>query len=135
MAEAKSQGKVRMEGKDYVVQEGDVLVEVSHSSVNYKDGLAITGKAPVVRRFPLVPGIGGPIQSLIGTVADVAWNLTAHADQKAASDRTYLTSWAVAGHLMIAKRVIGGEAFVTYLKSVNSGGDPVTLSFGRGLSR
>jgi hypothetical protein len=36
------------------------------------------------RLLPLVPGIGGPIQSLIGTVADVAWNLTAHADQKAA---------------------------------------------------
>jgi hypothetical protein len=36
------------------------------------------------RLLPLVPGIGGPIQSLIGTIADVAWNLTAHADQKAA---------------------------------------------------
>ena len=37
--------------------EGDVTVAVSHSTVNYKDGLAITGKSPVVRRFPMIPGI------------------------------------------------------------------------------
>ena len=37
--------------------EGDVTVDVSHSSVNYKDGLAITGKAPIIRKFPLIPGI------------------------------------------------------------------------------
>jgi acrylyl-CoA reductase (NADPH) len=37
--------------------EGDVLVEVSHSSVNYKDGLAVTGKGPIIRKFPLIPGI------------------------------------------------------------------------------
>src|SRR3954451_14058044 len=37
--------------------EGDVLLRVTHSTVNYKDGLAVTGKAPVVRRFPMVPGI------------------------------------------------------------------------------
>ena len=37
--------------------EGDVSVAVSHSTLNYKDALAITGKAPVVRHFPLVPGI------------------------------------------------------------------------------
>ncbi|KAI93707.1 NADPH:quinone dehydrogenase [Rhodomicrobium udaipurense JA643] len=36
---------------------GDVTVRVTHSTVNYKDGLAITGKAPVVRRWPMVPGI------------------------------------------------------------------------------
>jgi acrylyl-CoA reductase (NADPH) len=39
------------------LMEGDVTVAVSHSSINYKDGLAITGKAPVIRRFPLIPGI------------------------------------------------------------------------------
>jgi acrylyl-CoA reductase (NADPH) len=37
--------------------EGDVLIAVSHSSLNYKDGLAVTGKGKVVRRFPMVPGI------------------------------------------------------------------------------
>ena len=37
--------------------EGDVLVDVYYSTLNYKDGLAITGKSPVVRSFPMVPGI------------------------------------------------------------------------------
>jgi acrylyl-CoA reductase (NADPH) len=36
---------------------GEVRVEVAYSTVNYKDGLAITGRSPVVRRFPMVPGI------------------------------------------------------------------------------
>jgi acrylyl-CoA reductase (NADPH) len=36
---------------------GDVTVRVSHSTINYKDGLAVTGKSPVIRRFPMVPGI------------------------------------------------------------------------------
>ncbi len=36
---------------------GDVTVRVDYSTINYKDGLAITGKSPVVRSFPLVPGI------------------------------------------------------------------------------
>ena len=39
------------------LMEGDVVVRVSHSTVNYKDGLAITGKLPVVRRWPMIPGI------------------------------------------------------------------------------
>jgi acrylyl-CoA reductase (NADPH) len=38
---------------------GDVLVGVERSTVNYKDALAITGKAPVIRKFPMVPGIDG----------------------------------------------------------------------------
>lgn len=36
---------------------GDVTVRVDYSTINYKDGLAITGKAPVVRKYPMVPGI------------------------------------------------------------------------------
>jgi acrylyl-CoA reductase (NADPH) len=46
-----------------VLPEGDVSVNVSYSTINYKDALAITGKGPVVRRFPMVPGI-----DLVGTV-------------------------------------------------------------------
>ncbi len=42
---------------DSQLPEGDVTVRVSHSTLNYKDGLAITGKGPVVRKFPMVPGI------------------------------------------------------------------------------
>lgn len=48
---------------DAELMEGDVTVAVSHSTLNYKDGLALTGKAPVVRRFPMIPGI-----DLAGTV-------------------------------------------------------------------
>jgi len=36
---------------------GDVLVRVTHSTLNYKDGLALTGRSPVVRRWPMIPGI------------------------------------------------------------------------------
>ncbi len=39
------------------LMDGDVTVRVTHSTVNYKDGLAISGKSPVVRRFPMIPGI------------------------------------------------------------------------------
>lgn len=39
------------------LMDGDVTVRVTHSTVNYKDGLAMTGKSPVVRRFPMIPGI------------------------------------------------------------------------------
>jgi len=46
-----------------LLPEGDVTVNVSHSTINYKDALAITGKGPVVRKFPMVPGI-----DLVGTV-------------------------------------------------------------------
>ena len=42
---------------------GDVTVQIEYSTVNYKDGLALTGKAPVVRRFPMIAGI-----DLAGTV-------------------------------------------------------------------
>lgn len=42
---------------DKVLPDGDVTVRVSHSTLNYKDALAITGKAPVVRTFPMIPGI------------------------------------------------------------------------------
>jgi acrylyl-CoA reductase (NADPH) len=46
---------------------GDVTVAVSHSTVNYKDGLALTGRSPVVRKFPMIPGI-----DLAGTVEESA---------------------------------------------------------------
>lgn len=39
------------------LMEGDVTVQVEYSALNYKDGLAITGRLPVVRRFPMIPGI------------------------------------------------------------------------------
>lgn len=42
---------------DSELMDGDVTVKIAHSTVNYKDGLAITGKLPVVRKFPMIPGI------------------------------------------------------------------------------
>ena len=48
---------------DKDLMDGDVTIRFEWSTVNYKDGLAITGKAPVVRRFPMIPGI-----DLAGTV-------------------------------------------------------------------
>ena len=43
--------------EDSELMEGDVVVRVSHSTVNYKDGLALSGKSAVIRRFPMVLGI------------------------------------------------------------------------------
>lgn len=64
--------------------EGDVLVRVSHSTLNYKDGLAMTGKSPVVRKFPMVPGI-----DFVGTVEE-----SSHPDFKA-GDAVVLNGWGV----------------------------------------
>ena len=69
---------------DDVLPEGDVTVAVEWSTHNYQDGLAITGKAPVVRRFPMVPGI-----DFCGTVSassNPAWH---------AGDRVILNGWGV----------------------------------------
>ncbi|MDP5138528.1 oxidoreductase, partial [Rheinheimera baltica] len=52
---------------DAVLMDGDTLVNVAYSTLNYKDALAISGKAPVVRKFPLIPGI-----DLAGTVISCA---------------------------------------------------------------
>lgn len=68
--------------------EGDVTVRVSHSTLNYKDGLAITGKGPIVRQFPMVPGV-----DLAGTVED-----SSDPDFKP-GDQVLLNGWGVGeGH-------------------------------------
>jgi acrylyl-CoA reductase (NADPH) len=64
--------------------DGDVLVEIAHSSINYKDGLAITGKAPVVRSFPMVAGI-----DFAGTVKESA------SEQFKPGDQVILNGWGV----------------------------------------
>ncbi len=47
------------------LMDGDVTIKVSHSTLNYKDGLAITGKAPIIRRWPMIPGVdlAGAVES------------------------------------------------------------------------
>jgi acrylyl-CoA reductase (NADPH) len=66
------------------LMEGDVTVAVSHTTINYKDGLALTGKVPVIRRWPMIPGI-----DLAGTVV-----VSSHADFKA-GDEVVLNGWGV----------------------------------------
>ena len=68
--------------------EGDVLIQVDYSTLNYKDSLAITGASPVVRNFPMVPGI-----DFAGTVEH-----SDHADFKA-GDQVVLNGFGVGeGH-------------------------------------
>jgi acrylyl-CoA reductase (NADPH) len=79
--------------------EGDVLIDVAYSTLNFKDGLAITGASPVVRSFPMVPGI-----DLAGTVRE-----SSH-DAWKAGDKVVLNGWGVGeGHW-------GGLAQVARLK-------------------
>ena len=63
---------------------GDVTVRIDWSTINYKDGLAITGKSPVVRSFPMVPGI-----DFAGTVTE-----SGHSRWKA-GDRVILNGFGV----------------------------------------
>ncbi len=73
---------------DAALPDGDVTVRVAYSTLNYKDGLAITGKGPVVRKFPMVPGI-----DLAGTV-----DASTHAGI-AVGDKVVLNGWGVVeGH-------------------------------------
>src|ERR1700690_3120710 len=46
-----------VEMDDAELMDGDVTIRVTHSTVNYKDGLALSGKSPVIRRFPMVLGV------------------------------------------------------------------------------
>ncbi len=66
------------------LMEGDVTVRVEWSTLNYKDGLAVTGKAPVVRRFPMIAGI-----DFAGTVEQ-----SSHPRWKA-GDKVICTGWGL----------------------------------------
>src|SRR5216117_1309655 len=80
-------GAVRSEVKELStgdLPDGDVLVSIVYSSLNYKDGLAVTGKGRVIRRYPMVPGI-----DFAGTVEE-----SRSPDWKP-GDRVILTGWEV----------------------------------------
>ncbi|WP_421862589.1 oxidoreductase [Motiliproteus sp.] len=64
--------------------EGDVLVEVKYSGLNYKDALAVTGKGKIIRQFPLIPGV-----DFSGRVLDPG------ASDYAIGDQVVLTGWDV----------------------------------------
>lgn len=80
--------------------EGDVLVDVEYSDLNYKDGLAVTGKGKIVRKLPLVPGV-----DLAGRVA------TSDSDLYRPGDAVVLTGWGV------GERFWGGYAQKARLRS------------------
>ncbi|MFL4970859.1 MAG: MDR family oxidoreductase [Xanthobacteraceae bacterium] len=80
--EGQSVGLADFDEKD--LMDGDVTVRIEWSSLNYKDGLALTGKAPVVRRFPMIPGI-----DLAGMV-----EASEHPDWKP-GDRVIVTGWGL----------------------------------------
>lgn len=82
--EAKKQSVDIVEMSMDELMDGDVDVAVEATTVNYKDGLAITGRGPVVRRWPLIPGI-----DLAGTVLR-----STHADWKE-GDKVVLNGWGV----------------------------------------
>ena len=67
-----------------LLNDGDVTVQVEWSTINYKDGLALTGKSPVVRRFPLVPGID--FAGTVSASSNPAWQV---------GDRVVLNGWGV----------------------------------------
>jgi acrylyl-CoA reductase (NADPH) len=91
---------------------GDVTVRVTHSTVNYKDGLAITGKSPVVRKFPMIPGI------------DFAGIVEASSDpQFAPGDAVVLNGWGVGethfgGYAQMAR--VKGDWLVPLPKSLSA---------------
>ena len=82
--EEKKQSVAVVDMTEADLMDGDVIVEVEATTVNYKDGLAITGKAPVVRRWPLVPGI-----DLAGTVTS-----STHPEWRK-GDKVILNGWGV----------------------------------------
>jgi len=94
------------------LMEGDVTVRVEYSTVNYKDGLAITGKAPVVRRFPMIAGI-----DLAGTVEN-----SSHPAWKS-GDKVILNGWGCGEtHLGAygAKARVKGDWLVPLPKSMSA---------------
>src|ERR1700753_2184376 len=74
--------------EDSELPEAAGTVRVEFSTINYKDGLAITGKSPVVRKFPMVPGID--FAGIVEKSTSDAWK---------AGDRVLLNGWGVGeGH-------------------------------------
>ncbi|WP_318386179.1 MDR family oxidoreductase [Enterobacter sp.] len=69
---------------EQTLPEGDVTVEIDYSSINYKDALAITGRGPIVRQFPMVPGIDFAGKVIASDSADFT-----------VGDRVLLTGWGV----------------------------------------
>lgn len=91
---------------------GDVTLRVQYSTINYKDGLAITGKAPVVRKYPMIPGIDGA--GVVEQSESPLWK---------AGDKVILNGWGVGeGHwgCLAQKARLKGEWLVALPASLSA---------------
>ncbi|MFC1237371.1 MDR family oxidoreductase [Vibrio sp. F74] len=92
--------------------EGEVLIAVDYSSLNYKDGLAITGKGRIIRNFPMVPGI------------DLAGKVISSDDSRyQEGDEVVLTGWGVGENHwggMAEKASLKADWLVPLPKGLNS---------------
>jgi acrylyl-CoA reductase (NADPH) len=82
------------------LMDGDVVVRVEHSTLNYKDGLALTGRSPIVRRFPMIGGV-----DLAGTVE------SAEAGEWRPGERVIVNGWG------LSETHYGGYAELARVKS------------------
>jgi acrylyl-CoA reductase (NADPH) len=82
------------------LMDGEVTVRVEWSTVNYKDGLALTGKAPVVRRWPMIPGVD--LAGVVESSSDPAWQ---------PGDRVVVNGWG------LGETHLGGYAQKARVKS------------------
>ena len=69
---------------DSALGDGEVSVRITWSTLNYKDALAITGSAPIIRRFPMIPGID--FAGIVEESANDAWSI---------GERVLLNGWGV----------------------------------------
>lgn len=110
--EEKKQSVDIVEMSDDELMDGDVTIAIEATTVNYKDGLAITGKSPVIRHWPLVPGI-----DFAGTV------LSSSNKDYQTGDKVVLNGWGVgeahygafAGHARVK-----GEWLIPLPKGINA---------------
>src|SRR6185312_6925951 len=94
------------------LMDGDVTVRVEYSTVNYKDGLAVTGKAPVVRRFPMIAGID--FAGTVDSSTNAAWK---------PGDKVILNGWGCGEtHLgaFAAKARVKGDWLVPLPKTMSA---------------
>jgi len=92
--------------------EGDVLVDIDYSTLNFKDALAITGKGPVVRKYPIIPGI-----DIAGTVVE-----SQHKNWQA-GDQVILNGWGVGESYwggMSQKACLNGDWLIRRPKSLSA---------------
>ena len=97
---------------------GDVVVDVAHSTINYKDGLALTGKGPVVRRFPMIPGI-----DLAGEVTACASGMRpSGSPTKCTASLAASATWSARGSAL----PMSSAAKITMRRATNIGSSPAS---------